>query len=357
MKTMDIIYIVEEGEMLISDEDFIKTLNNEAYSPNFVFYGQESNNFKSAESISAVEIAKPLGTRTLELLKQGITSGLVVAAAKQFSPPAISLLIAAASASPIIYQAISGEKSKSSDYIKENESKAIDKFFLRHAITPSLAIRLEYEFPPGHPQIGQSYKIHPLAKLSGSEKAKVYIPQDSYDETLLREREAELIRLLVELGATKISILEKNRVTLNAITSAGATVEHKILGKAGGEGCSSSESTVDDLDLREFELAGRPWVGGDRIDRSQFGWLAFEPSWGAVVAARELGQCTKAAIEIREETTFASEKRFSAELKAKIGGLAGSGSYLAEQMQGRNYLIKAEFASFTNNPVTQERAA
>ena len=154
-----------------------------------------------------------------------------------------------------------------------------------------------------------------------------------------------------------MSILEKNQVTFHATTSASATVDHKILGKAGGEGNLSSDSTLDDLDLREFELAGRPWAGGDRVDRSKFGWLAFEPSWGAVVAAREIGQCTKAAIEIREETTFASEKRFSTELKAKIGGRAANGSSLREQMQGRNYLIKAEFVAFTQKPVTQESSA
>ena len=123
-------------------------------------------------------------------------------------------------------------------------------------------------------------------------------------------------------------------------------VQSKVAGELKVEGGVSSEFNSVGDNLREFELIGKPWCSGFRVDRSRFAWLAFEPSWEALVSAREIGECIKATVEIKEETSFSSEKRISLMVKSKIYGGAASGEYSSDKQVGRVYTVKAEFASF-----------
>jgi hypothetical protein len=270
--------------------------------------------------------------------------------------PYVRLLVAVASAAPTIRQLLDrtgDEPDEAGDSlpakieeIRAVKDQAIENFLRKHAITIELAKHRGYQFPPGHPLVGQSYKLHPLAQLPESGKAGVYILQESYDETLLEEREAELLRLLVELGATKVTIAEKLAEKTASNLSGGLNVDITGVIGANIQAASTSNMASNSFGTREFELVGKPWQRGDKLDKSKFGWLAFEPSWGAMIVAREVGECTKAAIEIKEETVFASEKRISMEVKAMLKDGKAALDHLSDNATGRTYFVKAEFAPF-----------
>jgi hypothetical protein len=152
----------------------------------------------------------------------------------------------------------------------------------------------------------------------------------------------------VELGATKISISQKQVNQGSVEVTGGVIANSKVLGKteasASNKYCDNREST----DTREFELIGKIWNKGDILDRSKFAWASFEPSWEALIAAREVGNCLKAAIEIKEYTSFSSDRVILAAVKSKLYN--GSGSFKANRdlQDGKIYLVKAEFSPINN---------
>lgn len=346
---MNLIYIVEPEDIVSPHVDIRQGNSGDDYRPNFTIPGKEPPNGNSPH---LDEIATPELARKSWSAAQ--TVGVVAALA---GGPYVRLLVAAASAAPAILQLLSrtsDEPDKTDGSLPTGiveearavKGQAIENFLSKHAITIELAKHRGYQFPPGHPSVGQSYKLHPLAELPGSGKAGVYIPQESYDETLLEEREAELLRLLVELGATKVTIAEKLTGKMASNLSGDLGVDVTGVAGANIKAASSSNMVSDSFGTREFELVGKPWQRGDKLDRSKFGWLAFEPSWGAMIVAREVGECTKAAIEIKEETVFANEKRIYMEVKAKLTGGKAALDYLSDNAAGRTYFVKAEFAPF-----------
>lgn len=95
--------------------------------------------------------------------------------------------------------------------LDENTKLALSEFNLEGwsefiTETPYSDIPEDFDFPPGHPLPGKLYRAHPLKS-----KSNKYIPIEVFDSLLYAEREAELIRLLVDLGATQITIKEKSR--------------------------------------------------------------------------------------------------------------------------------------------------
>ena len=96
--------------------------------------------------------------------------------------------------------------------LDENTKLALNEFNLEGwsefiTETPYSDIPEDFDFPPGHRLPGKLYRAHPLKS-----KSNKYIPIEVFDSLLYAEREAELIRLLVDLGATKITIKEKKSV-------------------------------------------------------------------------------------------------------------------------------------------------
>lgn len=315
----------------------------------------EGADFSSAESASSDYVpnftmsdrpgqSRPFDTKTspFHAYRAGATVSLI-------SLP-IGLLIAAASAKPLLAQMLSGSGKSATSNLDDAEKEELDAFLRRHGITAREAKRRGYSFSPGHPKVGQAYRLHPLSKFPGSGKGGLYIPEEGYDELLLDEREAELIRLLVELGATRISITEKQEQQSSSAASASTQASMKGVGGASAEGGTNSKSTSLDHESREFKLVGKPWHKGGKLNGSDFAWVKFEPSWGAMVVAREVGECTKAAIEIREETTFSSEKHISVAAKTKLYGAGVSGRKASTGQAGKVYYIEAEFAPFLPVP-------
>lgn len=298
------------------------------YSPNFTIPGHPE--FSSANVLKTTDAGGLKPSLSVPSLPLGIVTGIGI------SLPLLAIRM------------VASEKSEANEREKAEMAEAVANFIRRHGISIQRADQLGYRFPPGHPKTGQLYRLHPLAKLGDSGKEGVYIPDEGYDELLLDEREAELIRLLVELGATRIAISEKLDRNSNAAASASVNASATGVGEAKVEGGMKSNSTELNHESREFKLKGKPWQRGEKLDRSTFAWVAFEPSWGAMVTAREVGECTKAALEIREETTFSSEKHFSAAIKVKLYGGGASGKTTAAGKNNKTYLIDAEFAPFVD---------
>ncbi len=324
---MRIIYIVEPEDMLPSKEGA-----GEKYVPNFTIPG-ESQQKKQTISDLAEIAAGPLAAAVL----LGTRSSLPV-----------SLLSAAAYASPAIIKLFKDEKTP------PNEDKALNKnivsFMTKHAITIDIAKNRGYIFPPGHPKINQTYQIHPLSDLKESGKEKLYIPKEAYDQILMEEKESELIRLLVALGATKISITknsgEKNQASNSASIAASANTS--ISGSAATSAQSNKTNNYHNMDTRVFELTGKPWKPGDSVDKKLYGWIQHEPSWGALVVAREIGGCTKATIEIRENTSLASDKIIEAQIRSNFFDAKANGTSSNSIENERSYWIEADFSPFVS---------
>ncbi|CAJ6041913.1 Uncharacterised protein [Burkholderia pseudomallei] len=265
-----------------------------------------------------VDIVKPTLTRAGFSLAAMLAARTALSATPLGVP--ISLFVAAASYSPAIVQLFSKSKDELPKEL-ENELEArgkedIEAFMRNHAWSVQMADDAGLSFPPGHPRIGTAYRQHPLASVTSAKKAHVYIPAEQYEAILLQEREAELIRLLVHLGATKISISKKRRTSTASKRAATLTASASF---ASGDVTvdKTDTNTVDEDQVRIFELTGKSWQHGDTLDRTHFAWASFEPSWDALIVAREIGGCLQADLEVRERTTFSSDWRITAALMTK----------------------------------------
>jgi len=183
---MNLIYIVEQKDL-------------PAYQPNFTMNGEQSPDYKLGNAASVIGIASKIAVMAVPVMISMLPFGQ---------------LAAVAAASPAVRQFIFGATKDLSKEQREAAQQAgaleFDSWMREHAITISMAKQNNYTFPPGHPQVGQIYKRHPLGNLNNSKKINMYIPADKYDALLLEERESELIKMLVDLGAVKISITQKN---------------------------------------------------------------------------------------------------------------------------------------------------
>lgn len=118
--------------------------------------------------------------------------------------------------------------------------------------------------------VGKAYRRHPLSDYSTPDNGNLYIPSDSYDAILLEERESELIKLLVHLGATKISITKKASDKNRSAITAEASLQMGPMGGGDVSYAGKSERDTDTLNTREFSLTGRPWNADSKLDRETF---------------------------------------------------------------------------------------
>lgn len=255
----------------------------------------------------------------------------------------LALQVAVAIARPAIAQYLERDQKENSKEVRDLEIREFTQFLERHAITLRIAKLAKLKFPPGHPQVGQTYLLHPLSDLPGSGKENVYIPHEVYDDLLLAERESELLKLLVDLGATKVSITKKQSTQVISKLNAAVGGGSKLMGEAEAKVNTKSEDDASSFDSRTFELAGKVWRRGDALAREKFAWVSYEPSWEALISAREIGGCLKAAIEIKDDASFASDRELVANLKTKA--ISGKASVKASRdlSEERSYMVKAEF--------------
>lgn len=251
----------------------------------------------------------------------------------------ISLVLAlAVTSGPLIYTIY---KSKGKE-LSPSETKMLELEINNLKITSNKARELNYSFPPGHPKSGILYQRHPLANFV-STKQRCYIPEQQYESILTEERQSELIRLLTELGATKIEILEsyKNDNDVNLNASVSTNVHHLELDASKK---NDSNYNVSTHVTKSFKLLGKKWVSGREFNKSTFNWFDFEPQWQSLVYTRTFGGCIEATIEMREEKSLISGSELAVALKsdlsAALEGERRSGFHSRHQ---KFYVIKIEF--------------
>lgn len=333
---LDLIYIVEESlASAASDKE------GASYTPNFTIPGQDTSITTAKQSYSGVALTAA-GVAT-SLLIPFLPFSLIAGATAAVAGAAGANAFASRSNS-----ATAEEGSTAVSALAE-ETRVVAAYLQHHSLSRTQAKGEGYCFQPGHPVVGKAYRRHPLSDYSSPENGNLYIPSDSYDAILLEERESELIKLLVNLGATHISITKKGSDKTRKIAAAEASVQ---VGLAGGGDISytgKSERDMDTLDIREFSLKGRPWKADSQIDRESFFWLSYEPSWKAVVFAREVGGCLSASLEIKENTSFSTDKNFELSVKAKLVEAGARASHSNFETEEKTYFVRAEFSAVSHD--------
>ncbi len=304
-------------------------IHRETYNPNFSTPTEKSTSDGSATVLSQAD---------------KLSLALRVA-----SLPFTPLAVAAGATAGLNLANIFNENTSLSEDEKMRKRLAEDelnRFLVNHAMTSDIAKSLGFRFPPGHPRVGSSYRLHPLAEHGDSTKETVYIPEDKYDEILFEEREAELIKFLVNLGATRISM-----------TQLESTDSHREL-KGDISGGNSLVEASASAGADDRKLGSRSW---DRefvlnpnqsklkpIDKKEYAWVNFEPNWQSILVAREVGGCTKASILLKEETAFSTTKTASAHLASKAAKGGVSASAEGGVSSKKSVLIEVEFFSLNH---------
>ncbi|MGL4503567.1 MAG: hypothetical protein ACRCU2_31190 [Planktothrix sp.] len=165
---------------------------------------------------------------------------------------------------------------------------SLEKFI---QIVPYSSMPESLIFPPGHPIPNKFYRQHPLKA-----KKNNYIPADFYYDILLAEREAELIKILCDLGATKIEIYEEENNSKDIKFEAQAKA--KVIGKA--EANISKETEESQVNKQEHSYIAKPWHPKlkDEFDSSKYKWLSYEPIWESIVYGRITNGQLRANIEL-----------------------------------------------------------
>lgn len=311
---LDIIYITEE-----------KYSSNE-YSPDFILTGKMANTGPAVQKKETASTAVTVLTTLSPLI---LPAGLLLNAFNTSS-----------ALNSIVSQNTTDDKER-----LEAAQRELAAYINHHSRTKALAVQEGYKFQPGHPLVGKAYRRHPLADYPETEVKNLYIPSDSYDAILLEERESELLKLLIDLGAIKITITKKSSNDSKDSLSGGIKVDAGPIGGGGIKASTESKNNHESLDTREFILSGKPWKTDDKIDRKKFYWLPYESSWKAVVFARETGGCLSASLEIKESTSFSTDKNMEIAVKAKITEVNGNIAAKASGTEERVYLIRAEFSA------------
>ncbi|GAD23471.1 hypothetical protein AVS7_03231 [Acidovorax sp. MR-S7] len=322
-----LLYVVRTGDYGVCDE-----MDGSSY-PNFTIPAHEG--MKTTEK-KTVEVKLPAKT-------PGIVADVAITALLAVAPWSVAL--AAAAARPALAQLLASDPQKSAapELLAKGEQE-FASFVGENGITVATAKKRGYTFPPGHPQVGGTYMLHPLAELPAANKGAVYIPAEMFDDVLLQERESELLKLLVELGASRICITERvadaNRRESVASVSGGAKAV------AAQVDASAHLRTSKDYELgneRSYVLAGKAWPQGTQLDSSKFAWVHFEPSWGALVYAREIGGCLSATLEITEKTTFSLDGGLAAAVKTRLYSADAKFGHVEQRTRSRTFVVEAEF--------------
>ncbi|MGL4427462.1 MAG: hypothetical protein ACRCT4_00885 [Silvania sp.] len=335
----DLIFIVdEETHNDFSTKEIITTL---------ITHGEEIELENSSKKTKPFIATKNKSEAETEEKEKGLlnyqAAGIAMALAARLLPLPVAVLVNAAPAAFSLYQLLTrkDEKAVSVDSLKQS-AHSFDKYLKRISMTPEIALEQGYRFQPGHPRINLAYIKHPLSR----EKENYYILSDNLDEILLQERETEMIKVFVSLGATKIEISKQkdSRASdhINAKAEAG-------LALSSGEVELKMESALSDTgtDKRVITLAGRQWKKDMTLETKQFNWLKFEPSWEAIVFAREMGGCLSAELELRKKSIFSSNKDGRLGLGVKMFKGSVDASMDLSQEQDETYRVYVEF----NNPV------
>ncbi|MCO7262243.1 hypothetical protein [Dickeya zeae] len=324
---LDTIYIVDEK----CQENPLENEGTKEYKPNFII--KDGKNINLTEKNDDYDYIKRIALHAgmfIAPLPTAIISSII-----SFTPGILDLFSD---------KNTSTEESDEQQKIKYREAKELFERIQRLSLSPTEAKRAGYKFQPGHPLIGKAYRRHPLADHDEKNKANLYIPSDCYNKILLEERESEMIKLLVHLGATKIVITKKLDHNNEDASTLQAGISSKVPVGASADYSERQRTHLNYMDTREFTLSGNKWTPESKVERSQFFWLEYEPSWNAVVYAREHGGCLTASLELNEITSFSVDKNIGSNIKAKMLELEAHINFETSDTTNDVYYISATFS-------------
>jgi hypothetical protein len=282
--------------------------------------------------------------------KSAITGlGLLVALLGGALPGVLSLLAAAAATGVTLAQIVSTKDESSDKNAKEatNATQSITKHFAEQNLLGTkqlieeicfFEIPQELKFPPGHPFPDKLYRRHPLKN-----KSNLIIPIEAYYSVLFDEREGELLRILADLGATKISILEESSNSLERNLGAEVAVTSQIEAQTK----VNTEDKFLDMQRREFEYLGRHWTSNMEFEQEKYSWLDYEPDWEVIVHGRLVNGLLSAQIELTKDISHHLDAQlgFAEELFKQLN--INIGAKLAKaNLQKRRFFV--EFAGKAN---------
>ena len=145
-----------------------------------------------------------------------------------------------------------------------------------------------------HPLPNRFYIVHPLPN-----KNNQYIPLERFDSLLYEERESELKKILVDLGATEIRIQELSN----------DKIKRNVEGKASLIGAGEANANIDRQEEKSSSadqvmmLKPKNW-SSEKFNSKNYSWLAYEPDWESLVYARINGGCLSSSVELTSDTSY-----------------------------------------------------
>ncbi|MBF1390041.1 MAG: hypothetical protein HXN16_04760 [Porphyromonas sp.] len=207
-------------------------------------------------------------------------------------------------------------------------------------------------FPMGHPQTNQLYVAHPLVQSH-------YIPFESYEIELIKDRVHEFCSLMECMGATSISIdyqqatESENEREYDVSRSGGANVKsYSVEGKQHlNETKRFMQSIGSQLNLQQtYQPFKRPYLPNNLI------WYSKEPTWQRLVEQRTRGSLISHTESIETSTTQVVNNDTLSEIEAELKVLLSNAnlqisSATSEKLkQHENVVLRihVEFAPLTS---------
>lgn len=274
-------------------------LITQAYKPLVYILPRESSNLKQLVStqIQAVEKEASKG-----YINTFLDTALVTALAIAYPPLGYSVLAGQLKRFKEIQKSTDDNSGNPQQQEMKNELKSylerinldINDWIEFIEEIPFSKIPQEIDFPPGHPLPRRLYRVHPLKK-----KSNRYIPVEVFDSLLYQERESELIKLLIDLGAVEITIKDLSSTKTKGGMSAKATAS-----TVGGlETKAEAEREKSSSETRLIQLSQKSW-DAEKFNEADYSWLAYEPAWEALVHARLIGKCLLSSVELNSDTSY-----------------------------------------------------
>lgn len=167
-----------------------------------------------------------------------------------------------------------------------------------------------FDFPAGHPRYDTAYVGHPL-------RAERYMPLATFHHRIFEDKFNELISLLSELGATKLSIGFSSDQKQKASAKASFNFVEELLASVRGSIETYSISSVEGNFDARFNPSEAPKIPND------LAWLEHEPTWLRVAKSRLNSGLTQIDVSLRYEDDFGIDASLAAGLESfglNIGG-------------------------------------
>ncbi|MBN8446655.1 MAG: hypothetical protein J0M22_14435 [Gammaproteobacteria bacterium] len=258
----------------------------------------------------------------------------------------VSMLIAIAVAAPNLLSLLEAGDGN----ISESDKKTLQNVLKDMQVPVSKAKSDGFIFPLGHPVLGQLYQLHPLADFDPS-KSKFYIPEDEFEDYVMEEKQSELIRLLVQLGATKIEIIEDNEqkngadnalqvdVSATPAIKTDENVQANVVA-LGNERTKNNQNRTQKT--KHFLLKGTS-KQFDEDNTKASKWYPFEPQWQSIVFARTFGGCQSATIHLTQTLSLTSKSKVAASIRSSLLSVGGSQNKNGNSDSQKTYSINVEF--------------